>query len=213
MTKLADSQEALLLKLKQKGPQTAKVLAELLNITTMGVRQHLSALSEKGYIEQLKETSQQRGRPVKPWKLSQKGHQFFPDSHSQITVELVDSVREVFGEPGLDQIIDKRTETTFKLYQQELALKNSLDDQIKALSGIREREGYMSEVKKDGNNEWLLIENHCPICAAAESCQGFCRSELEVFQLLFENTAKVERVEHILHGSRRCAYTITGYEK
>ncbi|GAB1263918.1 helix-turn-helix transcriptional regulator [Aurantivibrio infirmus] len=213
MTELADSQEALLLKLKQKGPQTAKALAELLNITTMGVRQHLKSLSEKAYVEQIEETKQLRGRPVKPWKLSKKGHQFFPDSHSQATLELIASVREVFGEPGLDQLINQRTATTLEQYRQELASSIGLAERIKSLSQIREREGYMSEVKKNGKGKWLLIENHCPICAAAESCQGFCRSELEVFQALFENIALVERIEHILLGARRCAYKITSIEK
>jgi predicted ArsR family transcriptional regulator len=40
----------------------------------------------------------------------------------------------------------------------------------------------MAEVKTQADGSCLLIENHCPICAAAEACQGFCRSELEVFQ-------------------------------
>lgn len=55
---------------------------------------------------------------------------------------------------------------------------------------------------------WLLIENHCPICAAAESCQQFCRTELALFQQLFAETATVSRVDHLLSGARRCAYKL-----
>ena len=32
---------------------------------------------------------------------------------------------------------------------------------------------------KDG---WLLVENHCPICAAAQVCQGLCDGELALFK-------------------------------
>ncbi|MGE8096813.1 hypothetical protein [Pseudomonas fluorescens] len=53
----------------------------------------------------------------------------------------------------------------------------------------------------------MLIENHCPICAAATACQGFCRAELNVFEQVLQ--ARVERVEHILMNARRCAYRIT----
>lgn len=53
----------------------------------------------------------------------------------------------------------------------------------------------------------MLVENHCPICAAATACAGFCRSELETFRAVL--SAEVERSEHILAGARRCAYRIT----
>jgi predicted ArsR family transcriptional regulator len=52
------------------------------------------------------------------------------------------------------------------------------------------------------------VENHCPICAAARACQGFCRSELALFEMLLA-PARVVRVEHLLEGARRCAYRIT----
>jgi predicted ArsR family transcriptional regulator len=65
----------------------------------------------------------------------------------------------------------------------------------------------MAAVRKSGNG-YLLIENHCPICAAARACQGFCRSELELFQDVLGEDIEVERVEHVLAGGRRCAYSI-----
>ncbi|CAQ86467.1 conserved hypothetical protein [Photorhabdus asymbiotica] len=55
----------------------------------------------------------------------------------------------------------------------------------------------------------LLVENHCPICAAATVCQGLCRAELNVFQEILQ--AQVKRVEYILTGSRRCTYRITNH--
>ena len=67
----------------------------------------------------------------------------------------------------------------------------------------------MSEIKELGSGSWLLIENHCPICAAATACQGFCRSELEVFQQLLRGEATIERINHIIAGARRCAYRVS----
>jgi predicted ArsR family transcriptional regulator len=65
----------------------------------------------------------------------------------------------------------------------------------------------MAEVIED-DGQYLLLEHHCPICIAAKSCQGFCRSELEVFQKLFEKTASVTREDHLLDTARRCSYRI-----
>jgi predicted ArsR family transcriptional regulator len=66
----------------------------------------------------------------------------------------------------------------------------------------------MAEWRKDDDG-FLLVENHCPICTAAAACQGFCRSELDVFRDALGRDAVVERIEHILAGARRCAYRIT----
>ena len=66
----------------------------------------------------------------------------------------------------------------------------------------------MAEVRGEGRGRWLLVENHCPICAAARACQGFCRSELSVLQALLPDCA-IERVDHVLAGARRCAYRIS----
>jgi predicted ArsR family transcriptional regulator len=55
---------------------------------------------------------------------------------------------------------------------------------------------------------WLLIENHCPIFAAASSCSAFCVAELSLFKQLLEGYATVERSDYLLEGARRCAYRI-----
>jgi predicted ArsR family transcriptional regulator len=72
---------------------------------------------------------------------------------------------------------------------------------------MRSEEGYLAESKSEKDGSFLLIENHCPICAAAKTCQGFCRSELDIFRALMPDCA-VERVDHLLAGARRCAYRI-----
>lgn len=204
-----DSQEAILFSLKQKGPQTAKTLATQLNITTMGIRQHLASLKAKGLVEEAEEAKQGRGRPVRPWRLTDAGHQQFPDTHAQVAVELIASVRDLFGEAGLDSLIQQRTEQALQQYRAALAKESSLAKKVQALAQERSREGYMAEAIKDSQQSWLLIENHCPICAAATTCQGFCQSELETFQQLFADIATVKRTDHILQGARRCAYVIS----
>lgn len=209
MIELADSQEAILLSIKQRGPQTAKALAGVLDMTTMGVRQHLASLRDKGLVEEGAESKLGRGRPVKPWRLTDKAQNRFPDAHSQMTVDLIASVRDVFGESAMDKLIDKRTKQTLAQYRQAVDKQPSVAKKVQALADLRSAEGYMAEAVKKNNSTWLLVENHCPICAAATACQGFCRSELETFQSLFKGFAKVERTDHILQGARRCAYIIS----
>ncbi len=53
-----------------------------------------------------------------------------------------------------------------------------------------------------------IIENHCPICAAAEACQGLCAGELKLFRAVLGPGVAVERTEHLLDGARRCVYLV-----
>ena len=65
----------------------------------------------------------------------------------------------------------------------------------------------MAEWRRDGDG-FVLIENHCPICAAAAACQGLCRDELALFRRILGRDVRVDRIEHMLEGARRCAYRI-----
>ena len=208
---LPKSQDRIIDRLKTRGPQSVKILSKQLAMTTMGVRQHLADLETRGLVLQTQEERQTRGRPVHLWKLSKSGHNRFPDSHAQTALELIDVIRSSLGEESLNQLIDSRSAKVQASYRAQLdASAPELQQQIERLAQLRSEEGYMAEVRllPDG---WMLIENHCPICSAATSCQQFCKSELEIFQRLFENEATVERTDHLLEGARRCAYKITAH--
>ena len=195
-------------RLKTRGPQSVKILSKQLDMTTMGVRQHLAELESKGLVGQTQEERQTRGRPVHLWKLSAAGHGRFPDMHSQTTTELIDVIRSTLGEQSLNQLIEQRSEEIEAQYREQLgATEPDLQLQIERLAQLRSDEGYMAEVRllPDG---FMLIENHCPICTAATSCQQFCETELDLFQRLFEDKAVVTRTDHLLAGARRCAYKI-----
>jgi predicted ArsR family transcriptional regulator len=207
---LANSQQQILQQLKSRGPQTVKILAKRLAMTTMGARQHLTELGHLGLVRQTDSEKQTRGRPVHLWKLTAQGHGYFPDAHAEITVELITLIRDSLGEPTLNQLIEQRGQQVMEKYREALESADpALPEQLACLAELRSREGYMAEVRLLPNEGWLLIENHCPICAAAQSCQQFCRSELEMFQTLLAPNAAVERVDYLLAGARRCAYRIT----
>lgn len=193
--------------LKTQGPLTAKVLATELSLTTMGVRQHMQVLEDEGDIR-FEDKKAPRGRPTRYWSLTPKSNSHFSDRHEELSVQLIDSVITVFGDTGLDKLISHREQSSLELYQQRLAGENTLKSKLRALAELRAIEGYMATVNEAGNDFWLL-ENHCPICAAASKCLNFCRSELNLFQTLLKEEAEVSREEHIIEGARRCAYRIT----
>ncbi|WP_395373632.1 helix-turn-helix transcriptional regulator [Marinicella sp. W31] len=206
MSKRKGSQEKLLYLLKTRGPQTATSLSELLGMTMMGARQLLLVLQDKQWVDSQQKASG-RGRPKLFWQLTEKGHNQFPDRHYDLTLNLLDHVKNTLGDAALDSVISAREQEMLVLYQKQLKPIKTLAAKLKKLSQIRSEEGYMAEVHKQKDGSFLLVENHCPICAAAATCQNFCRSELSIFQQCLN--AEVERTEYILDGDRRCAYRVT----
>ena len=202
-----DSRNRVLYVLKSRGPVGAIPLARALGITEVGVRQHLGKLHEEGLVE-FEDQAGEVGRPKRIWQLTAKGHARFPDTHGDLTVSLIDGIRSVFGEAGLDRLIEARQKTMVATYRQALGRYSDLGDRVRALARLRTREGYMAEFEKQKDGSFLLIENHCPICAAAKTCQGFCRSEIEQFQAALGVGVAVTRHEHLLSEGRRCAYRI-----
>jgi len=101
----------------------------------------------------------------------------------------------------------KLAEIKLYFYHEEIDDIENLELKIEKLVEIRTREGYMAEYSKNEQG-YLLVENHCPICAAATLCQGFCSSELNTFRAVLGKEVIINRVSHIISGDRRCAYQI-----
>lgn len=192
--------------LKKNGAQTADMLGEALAMTSMGARRHLDTLSGAGLVESYSQI-EGVGRPRKFWQLSQQGHARFPDAHADLTVKMIGDVRRVFGEEGLERLIAERERDMRLGYETAMEGRKTLAERVSALAELRAREGYMARVEQDGE-DFLLIEDHCPICAAATACQGFCRSELAIFRMVLGPDALVERADYLIDGGRRCSYRI-----
>ncbi len=158
--------------LKTRGTHTAQSPAAEFEITMEGARQHLLAL-EKNSLVQADDERHGRGRPRRQWLLTQTGHGRFPDTYSQLTLEMIGALRAEFGEDALERLIARRETRTLHTYRAQLGRYKTLRAKVGKLAELRDAEGYMASVESDGRGGYLLIENHCPIRAAATSCQGF----------------------------------------
>ena len=207
---LSEAKRKLLDRLKRSGPMTARALARSLDLTDVAVRQHLQALEGGGYVQQRRLEPAGRGRPSTEWSLGAASNGLFPDRHAELTVNLLAAARSAFGEDGLERMIAERARAQASDYGEDLAhAGRSLQARVEALARRRTAEGYMAEAVPGGRGELILIERHCPICEAAKKCVGLCRAELEVFRAALGPDVAVERTQHMLAGSDRCAYRIS----
>ena len=200
--------DRVLMLLKTRGAQTTRALAAALDITVPGVQQHLSRLE----ADELVRSSQSAGgvgRPALLWTLTERAAKRFPDTHAELTVTLIESIRRSLGDAALEAVIAEREASARERYRAHVGATRTLKTRLKRLAELRSDEGYMAEVERSADGAWIFSENHCPICAAAQSCQGFCRHELDLFRDVLGADVAVERTEYLLDGGRRCAYRVT----
>ncbi len=201
------TRQAILDMLKLEGPREAADLAAEQGVSTMAVRQHLYALQEEGFV-QYTESPRPVGRPAKIWALTEAAGRFFPDAHAELTAGLLGAMRATFGEEGLQKLIAERTSQQIRSYAARVDREDSVKGKLEALAEIRDAEGYMASVEEVEDGAFLLIENHCPICVAAQACSRLCDGELTVFRAVLGPHVAVERADHLLAGARRCAYRV-----
>jgi predicted ArsR family transcriptional regulator len=195
--------------LKTDGPLTSAQLAGRLELTAMAVRQHLYTLQAEKFVA-VEERPVPIGRPAKHWRLTREADRLFPDAYAELSVSLIGALGDAFGPEGLARVLESRGARQHALYCARIPPTSSLKEKVRQLARIRTEEGYMAEVHSAGKGAFLLTENHCPICAAATQCQGFCTAELDLFRKVLGPGVQIDRQEHIVSGARRCAYRIVG---
>jgi predicted ArsR family transcriptional regulator len=192
--------------LKTEGALDSSRLARRLRLTPMAVRQHLYALQREKLV-----TAEERpvplGRPAKHWHLTAEANRLFPDAYAELTLALVGAVGTAFGPTGIQRVLESRCASQRADYRSRIPASAPLQEKLRELARIRTEEGYMAEVVREGDG-FLFVERHCPICAAANACQGFCSTELELFRSVLGKGVRVERTEHIVAGDRRCVYQV-----
>jgi predicted ArsR family transcriptional regulator len=210
MEEQTKSKQHILYLLKTEGAQSATELADRLNVSPMAVRQHLQKLHAERLIE-WEERRQPVGRPVKYWHLTDRATPFFPDRHAELMTEVLGDLQASLGSSGMAKLLEERTQRQLHNYRVQLdegAKVKDWRDCVIEIAKLRTREGYMAEAIELSDRSMLLVENHCPIACAAETCNQFCHSEFDIFRQLLGSEVEIERVEHLLQGDRRCAYRI-----
>lgn len=205
---LSGAKRRIVERLKRADSATAPELAAEFGLTDTAIRQHLEALESIELVERVDAPRSGRGRPPTHWRLAPSASSLFADRHADLTVELISSIRAALGEDALDQVVRTRAERQLAAYRDQLDAARTVAEKVHLLAELRSAEGYLAEAI-DADDHIELVEHHCPIRGAADSCSGLCSAELQLFQIALGPDVAVERDQHLLDGGQRCAYRIT----
>lgn len=191
--------------LKQQGGLTAAELAELLGITSMGVRRHLTTL-ERDRLVRYDLVQRGKGRPSYVYRLSVEAENLFPKNYAALANELLSYLAIKENEGAVIELFDQRAQRRIRQAQASLTGR-SLIERVAGLAEILNNDGYLAEWEQVDKDTFRLREHNCAVHDVAAEHRAACGSELTFLQAVLPD-AEVVREQHIIAGDRACAYTI-----
>jgi hypothetical protein len=89
-----------------------------------------------------------RGRPRRMWSLTPPAVSLFPDTHAQLTVDLIGTIPSELGEVAFSRLLRRRTDGIATNYRSRFAPELDIRGKLAALAELRTAEGYMARLEE-----------------------------------------------------------------
>lgn len=200
---------AVLFAVRHFGDADVEQVADELDITVSGARQHLTALVEQGLLAtgERPRTPGARGRPQLTYHVTELGDGLFPKAYGALTNELLGYLGDDDADT-VDRLFARRRETRVTRAAQRLATKRSLRARVDELARILDEDGYVATAEHLDRDRHRIVEHNCAIAAVARRYGQACTSEIDFIRALLPDAA-VNRTQHMIAGDRHCGYLIT----
>ncbi len=190
--------------LKENGELTADDMAQLLGISSVAVRRHLTKL-ENDQLVAYQEVQRGMGRPCFVYRLGEAAASFFPRRYEELANTVLQTIRELYGVEAIDAVFRVRSEDLIANYRHRVNGK-TLDTRLEQLTQLREADGYMSTWEANNNGAYVLREANCPIIHVAEGCCSACSYDQTLLEQVLN--AEIIRVGHLVNGDDACTYEV-----
>jgi predicted ArsR family transcriptional regulator len=203
-----NTHQAVLFYLKRRSEMTVADLCEVLGITSMAVRRHLSGLQKDGLVE-ARLVRQTRGRPSYKYRLTPKAESLFPSAINSFAFELLDAMYEAKGHKGVMELLQIRDEALLKKLLPFLQ-KLSLPERVREVVRIFSENGYMTEVNELEDGNYFIYQQHCAVHNLASQYRQICVLEARLFERLLG--VHTVRQQYIMKGDQVCGYMVHANE-
>jgi predicted ArsR family transcriptional regulator len=196
------TRERILVLLRRHGRLSAPRLAELLQLTSVGVRRHLALLERDGLVGSTIEKPK-RGRPTAVYRLTDAGLETFPRHYDEVAREALAFLK---GRDAaiLSQFLAWRNERLAASYAGRVD-GATLAERTDALAEVLNEQGFMAEVEP-GDGGLRLCQHNCTVEHLATELPDLCTSEAALFERLLGT--RVQREATIVDGAVRCVTRI-----
>jgi predicted ArsR family transcriptional regulator len=196
---IGGTRERILVLLRRHGRLSAPQLADLLGLTTVGVRRHLGLLERDGLVTAGTEKPK-RGRPTAVYRLTDAGLESKDSRHyDELAREALFFVK---GQDAslLSQFLAWRNERLAAVYAKHVE-GATLAERAEALADVLSEQGFMAKVEPVPGG-LRLCQHNCTVEHLASELPDLCASEAKLFERLLGRP--VEREATIVQGDVRC---------
>lgn len=189
--------------LKRKGQSSVDDLATALELTPMGIRQHLMILQRDGLVE-ANEVRRKTGRPHYVFTLTENADELFPRNYNTLLDMLIAEIKADLGTAELERLFGKLADRVIEATKNRVAGKD-FEDRVVETAKILEEHGSLSEWSKT-NGGYFIKEFNCPYHTVAHKHPELCAISKRIISHLVG--ADAERTECLLNGSISCTYLV-----
>ncbi len=203
---LADNptRKKILLALKKNGSMSVEDLSGEVNITPMGVRQHLLILEKSGSVEYVTR-KHGVGRPGFLYRLTETADDLFPKSYRSFALDVLADIEKHDGRSKIDQIFRRRKERIVQEMKKQLAGTNTLSGRLRTFTDLLRRDGCITELE-ESSKYFRIKQFNCPISKIALRFREACAYDLQMFrETIGEDVA---REQCLSDGDQACIYAI-----
>lgn len=198
------TRQKLIMLLNKCDGMSTEELSNELKITPMGIRQHLLALENKGFVTYEPERKG-IGRPGFVYKLTEKAEDLFPKFYHNFLLDFLVEIEEREGRKKVDDLFRWRKERIYRNNMDKINGTAELPAKIRKMAAVLKEEGYLVELEEAGNN-YLMKQYNCPVSLISKRYRECCTHELDMYRQLLD--MDVTRVQCLADGAPACVYSL-----
>lgn len=194
--------------LKRSGGMSVPALAELIEMSYMGTKQHCLKLTELGYLESWRVPRVKVGRPEILYRLTRKADGLFPFAGLEVSAGLLAAAERLFGSTAPDKLLQQYLMQQRDEWLPKLARSKSLVERATKLADLRLKAGCLSRVSYDAERGFRIEEYHHPLRPVFERWPNTRAIELRLMEEMLGTKVVRKEVPGGRAGPARVDYEV-----
>ena len=188
---------AILEAIKRSEGKTVSQLAKDLEMSYMGIKQNCVNLEKMGYLKTWRVPRKDKGRPEKLYQLTAQCDVLFPQAGVGLTLDVMESVRQLYGETAPEKLLFRHFETLGEKWAKGVSKGKSLVEKATRLVDLRQKEGCFCSCEYDVSTGFVIREYHHPMKEIFEKYPSARNLELRLMEKLLGSSVSREEKEGV----------------
>ena len=206
-TTAGSSDDTLIDILRRSDGMRVSALAEAMDVTATAIRQRLSRLTEKGFIER-RSVRTERGRPHHAYFLTELGRRQTGSNFTDLAIALWEEIRQIADPEIRRGLMTRLSGRMAELYSEKVA-GNTPQQRMESLADLFAQREIPFVVEKPASEDGrpVLKALGCPYTELAEQDRSICSMERMLFSQIVGERLRLSECR--LDGQSCCSFELT----